>query len=398
MKHYLLKTATVISFLVALNFPKQGIGQCLCEGGVTPDSVVQVLNFDSITSVNTTITFNRFNPTIGTLECFRLSSFITTVLEFDLYNKENFPDTYLFESFRRSRFSGPEGFVQSNNSPTKDYGPFDLDPVDPMSTTDEVHIGPDTVFKGYYQQRYQVGSGSYLGAGTVSFDYLNTSTTTLLDGSSNYDLFVRGYTRMSVRLTYFWCPSIILSSSIKSFTAIKDNNRVNLNWLVQNEEANSIYELQMSRDGRQFNGIGKLKSTDISEGNASYDFQYLPEQAATGKMYFRVKQVNAAGKATYSVVRFVDAGRNGEKPGDITVYPNPVKNQVSVQFGKPLNGNYKVQLVNLTGQVVYQRIHNMNNNNSILFDIPGTPAGIYYLRASNTQGNETFTRKLTVQH
>jgi hypothetical protein len=75
-----------------------------------------------------------------------------------------------------------------------------------------------------------------------------------------------------------------------------------------------------------------------------------------------------------------------------------VKNQVSVQFGKVLNGNYKVQLVNLAGQVIYQRVHRMNNTNSILFDIPGTPAGIYYLRASNTQGNETFTSKLTVQH
>src|SRR5688572_23726904 len=103
MKHYLLNTAAVLLFLAATIIPQKGIGQCSCEGGATPDSVVQVLNFDSITSVNTTITFARFNPTIGTLQCFKLSSRITTVLEFDIYNKENFPDTYLFESFRRSR-------------------------------------------------------------------------------------------------------------------------------------------------------------------------------------------------------------------------------------------------------------------------------------------------------
>jgi hypothetical protein len=69
-----------------------------------------------------------------------------------------------------------------------------------------------------------------------------------------------------------------------------------------------------------------------------------------------------------------------------------------VQFDKVLNGNYKVELISLSGQRVYQKFHRMNNTNSILFDIPGTPAGIYYLRASNTQGNETFTSKLTVQH
>jgi hypothetical protein len=397
MKQYLLKTATVLSFLVALNIPQKGIGQCLCEGGVVPDSVVQVLNFDSITSVNTTITFNRFNPTIGTLQCFRLASTITTVLEFDLYNKENFPDTYLFESFRRSRFSGPDGFFVNNNSPTKDYGPYDLGPFDPMGTADEVHIGPDTVFNAYYRETYAAGTGSYIGAGTVSFDYLNTSTTTLLDGSSNYDLFVRGYTRMSVRMVYYWCPAIILSANIKSFAAVKDNGRVNLSWLVENEEANSSYELQMSRNGRQFNAIGKLKSGQAPEAASNYQFEYLPEQAINGKMYFRLKQTNAAGKTTYSVVRFIDASQEG-KSGVATVYPNPVRGQVSVQFGKVLNGNYKVELFSLSGQTVYQKIHRMNNTNSILFDIPGTPAGIYYLRASNTQGNETFSSKLTVQH
>jgi hypothetical protein len=397
MKQFLLKSATAFSLLVALNIPKKGIGQCMCDGGLTPDSVVQVLNFDSITSVNTTITFNRFNPSIGTLQCFRLASTITTVLEFDLYNKENFPDTYLFESFRRSRFAGPDGFFVNNNSPTKDYGPYDLGPFDPVGALDEVHIGPDTVFNAFYKETYNAGSAGYLGAGTLSFDYLNTSTTTLLDGSSNYDLFVRGYTRMQVRLVYYWCPAIILAANIKSFSAVKDNNGVNLSWQIENEEANSNYELQMSHNGRQFNPIGKFRSKEAPEASATYQFRYLPGQANNGKMYFRLKQTNAAGKTTYSVVRFVDASQEG-KPGGAIVYPNPVRGQVSVQFGKVLNGNYKVELFSLSGQRVYQQFLRMNNTNSILFDIPGTPAGIYYLRLSNTRGNETFTSKLTVQH
>jgi hypothetical protein len=397
MKHYLLNTAAVLLFLAATIFPQKGIGQCSCEGGATPDSVVQVLNFDSITSVNTTITFARFNPTIGTLQCFKLSSRITTVLEFDIYNKENFPDTYLFESFRRSRWAGPDGFLMTNNSPSKDYGPYNLGGFDPMGSDDEAHIGPDTVFNGFYRENYYAGSGSYIGSGNVSFDYLNTSTTTLLDGSSNYDLFVRGYTRMEARLVYYWCPTIILASNIKSFSAVKDNNRVNLSWTVENEEANNTYELQMSRNGRQFNPIGKKKSGNMPDGSAAYEHQYLPEQAINGKLYFRIKQVNADGKITYSVVRFVDAAQEG-KPGIITVYPNPVRGQVSMQFGKTLNGNYKVELISLTGQTVYSKFHRMNNTNSILFDIPGTPSGLYYVRASNTEGNETFASKLTVQH
>lgn len=396
MKQFLLKTATILLFPVALSIPQKGIGQCLCEGGITPDSVVQVLNFDSITSINTTITFNRFDPGIGTLQCLKLSSTITTVLGFDLYNKENFSDIYLFESFRRSRFSGPDGFFVTNSSPTKDYGPYDLGPVDPVGIDDEVHIGPDTVFNAFYREDYVTGSGSYLGTGTVSFDYLNTSTTTLLDGSSNYDLFVRGYTRMNVRLVYYWCPTIILASNIKNFSAIKQNDRVNLSWLIENEEADSHYELQVSNNGRQFRPIGKFNARGAHGGSSAYQYDYLPGQAINGKMYFRLKQTNAAGKTSYSVVRFVTADKEG-KPGSLTVYPNPVKGQVSVQFGKVLNGNYKVELFSISGQTVYQKVHRMNNTNSILFEIPATPPGIYYLRASNTEGNESFTSKITVQ-
>jgi hypothetical protein len=395
MKQILLQYAAILLLPAALSIPQKGMGQCLCEGGVTPDSVVQVLNFDSITQVNTTVTFNQFNPSIGTLQCFKLAATVTTVLEFDLYNKENFEDTYLFESFRRSRFGGPNGFSMSDNSPTTEYGPYDLAPVDPVGTDDEVHIGPDTVFNGLYREAFGTASGAYLGTGTVSFDYLNTSTTTLLDGSSNYDLFVRGYTRMNVRLVYYWCPSVILASNIKNFAAIKDNNRITLSWLIENEEANSQYELQVSSNGRQFAPI----NTFISKANAAstaYQYQYTPEQASAGKLYFRIKYVNAAGKVSYSVVRFVAAGNDG-KPGTITVYPNPVKGQVSVQFGKVLNGNYKVELFSISGQAVYQKVHRMNNTNSILFDIPSTLPGIYYLRASNTEGGDVFSSKITVQ-
>jgi hypothetical protein len=267
-----------------------------------------------------------------------------------------------------------------------------------MGTLDEVHIGPDTVFNGLYSEKYYGGGGNYIGAGNVAFDYLNTSTTTLLDGSSNYDLFVRGYTRMSVRLSYYWCPTLILAANIKNFAAMRSNGQVNLNWMVVNEDANNTYELQVSHNGRNFNAVKKFNAVNTIEGAAVYQYQYLPDQAAaSGKIYFRLKQVGADGKATYSVVRFVEAVKE-TKPNAVTVYPNPAKGQVSVQFGKTLNGNYKVELINLTGQVVYQRMHRMNNTNSILFDIPGTPAGIYYLRARNTGGNETFTSKLTVQH
>ena len=399
MKQNLHKVTFVISFIILTTYlPGTIKAQCLCSEGATPDSVVQNLYFDSITAINTSVVFSQFDPTIGTLQCFNLSSTVTTVLTFDLFNKENFMDTYLFESFRRSRFSGPSGFSSSVLSPVKEYGPYDLDPVDPVGTTDEVHVGPDTVFNGQYTSTYYTGSGAYIGTGNVTFDYLNTSTTTLLDGSSNYDLFVRGYTRLNARLVYYWCPTEILASNIKNFTAIKKNNSVQLQWQVENEESTNRYEILASKDGHAFTAIGRTATATPAEGVvAAYDYQYALNQSARGKLFFRIKQTNAAGKVSFSPIRIINM--DDQAIGSVGIYPNPVVRNISLQFDRELKGNYKVEIVNKLGQVVFSRFMQLNNQSNIGLQLTNPPAnGIYYVRVKSTETNQLFTNKLLVQH
>ncbi len=247
MKTHLHHYLTLMAFLLAVNIPLATKAQCLCEGGVAPDSVVQDRYYDSITSITSAITFDRFNPAIGVLTCAQLSSYVTTVLNFDLMNKEAFTEVYELESFRRSRFTGPYSFNSNSTSPFKSYGPYTLGPIDPGGTADEVHVGPDTVFNNKYSVNNFVGGGDYIGSGTVSFDYLNTSTTSLIDGSSNHDLVVRGYTRLSAKLVYFWCPSAVLSTNIKNFTAVKSNKNIDLAWIVSNNQTSQTYEIQSAK-------------------------------------------------------------------------------------------------------------------------------------------------------
>lgn len=392
MKHYLLKSATMLCFLVVL-IPRKGNAQCTCEEGVQPDSVIHTFTLNPTSNFNSTISFPRFNPSIGTLYCLALTSTVTAINNLGIRNLDSLQRDYEFLYTQAIGLSGPGLSASSNTNRT--YGPITLDAFGGLS--DSAHFGPDTPFKNFTIIRNVSNIAGYLGTGNVNINFTNTGSTLLLQGSNNYRSTVTTFASGEFRLAYYWCQSVILSANIRSFSAVKDNNRVNLSWQVENEEANNTYELQMSRNGKQFSAIRKFGAGNTHEGAAAYEFQYLPEQAINGKIYFRIKQVNATGKVTYSVVRFVDADQS-VKPGGVTVYPNPVRNQVSIQFGKALNGDYKVELISLTGQVVYQRMHRMNNTNSILFDIPGTPAGIYYLRASNTRDNETFTSKLTVQH
>jgi hypothetical protein len=397
MKQFILKTIPGLLLLFAMCMPFRGSAQCMCDVGVPATPVEHIFTLDTTTASATTLVFPRFNPAIGTLSCITLHDTISIISLLGIRNLDPADKTYRFRLTVNTTVIGPVPMneLYRDNFEDRVYGPDLLGAMG--SGTDSIVYGPDTVFDNVTSISNIPDVAAYMGAGNVSLTYEIGGGVSSLAGGINFNSSVRTRTWGSFRLTYYWCPTIILAANIKNFSAIKDNNRVNLSWQIENEEADNKYELQMSRNGRQFQPIGKFNANLAPEASASYQYQYLPEQAINGKIYFRLKQTNSAGKTTYSVVRFVEASQEG-KAGTVTIYPNPVRGQVSMQFGKTLNGNYKVELISLTGQVVYQRMHRMNNTNSILFDIPGTPAGIYYLRASNTQGNETFTSKLTVQH
>lgn len=366
----------------------------MCDEGQAPTPIEHIFKLDTTTASATVLSFPKFDPSIGTLSCISLHDTISIVSTLGIRNLDPADKTYRFRLTVNTSVTGPGGNSYRDNFVDKLYGPDLLGASG--SATDSIVYGPDTIFDNVISYSSPSNIGDFLGTGNVNLVYEIGGGVTSLAGGINFNSSVRTRTWGVFKLTYYWCPALILAANIKNFSATPANGRINLSWLVENEETNNTYELQMSTNGRQFRPVNKFHARETVEGAAAYEYQYLPQQALNGKIYFRVKQVNAEGKATYSVVRFVDAG-TATKPGSVTIYPNPVRRQVSMQFGKTLNGNYKIELFNLTGQVVYRRIHRMNNTNSIVFDIPGTPAGIYFLRARNTQDNETFTGKLTVQ-
>jgi hypothetical protein len=389
---YLLVCITGAFFIACI--PKQTSAQCSCAGGDPVDSVVHQQYFDSITAANTSIVFPQFNPSIGTLNCFTLSSNVTTVMTLDILNEESFASTYLFEIFRRSRFSGPSGFVSNTLSPNVDYGPYDLGPKDPVGTADEVHIGPDTLFNNKYAEKTQTGSAPYVGAGNVTFDYLNTATSTLIQGSSNYTLVVRAYSRLNVRLVYYWCPNSILRSNLKQFSATRKSNQVLLQWLTENEESKNNYMVELSKNGTDFTAVSSMNAA--AGGTAKYQYNYDLVPGASGRLFFRIKQTDRAGKTSYSPVRSVMLDINGSvKYG---IYPNPASGKINLYFESPQSGKISVDIITNAGQVMetYQAIMNKGENLQMNFR-QYYQKGVYWIRVKNHSSGEQQVTRLGIQ-
>lgn len=389
------KIYTVFIFLATLLSIEKSFSQCTCSGGTIPDSVVYNKYFDSLIATNTTISFPKFDPTIGVLTCFRVSDTVTTVVNYNLQNNQSDTESYKFRTSRLSDLTGPNSFENYTNSPNKTYGPYSLNPYHSPGNTDQVDIGPDTVFKKNYNTVYGSSNAAYYGTGTVNFNYLTTSTFTILTGSSNAIITLQAYTRLDVQLVYYWCPFSILDTKITGFKASLSNNNVTMQWDVNYPQESDIYEIEISNDGNEFENFGQGISL-ASGGVSHYTFMHNVDESYTGKLFFRIKQTNYSGKVSYSNVRSISINKkNGVR--NYSVYPNPSVAGISIQFMKTDNGNYNVELLNAGGQSIFQKKYLINNSNSINIDWPRKPLpGIYFLKIKDLKTNLEQVERLQI--
>jgi len=386
-KIYILITFLAVSFLL-----QRSIAQCTCSDGSTPDSLSYSQYFDSIVTTNTTISFPQFDPAIGTLTCYKLSDTVSTIVSYNLQN--NLPDTtvYNFETFRRSQFTGPGSFFSSVTSTPKDFGPYTLSPID--SAGDNVDIGPDTVFNKQAYTKYGSSNSAFYGTGTVDFNYLNTSTFTILTGSDNAIFTLRAYTRLNVTLVYYWCPSLVLETHLTNFTASLLDNSVILQWKENGQATGDKYEIEMSGDGKEFKNLGE--GIAATSGNlSSYRLLYTPDKNFTGNLLFRIKRTNKDGQILYSEIRTVSINKyNNTK---YSLYPNPSITGIHLQFSNSAGGEYEVELINSYGQSNFRKKYSFTQNGALNIEWPQKPAaGIYFLKVKDLKNNTEQVERLKI--
>ena len=391
MKKLYIIVCGVVSAIIPI---QKTYAQCTCSDSSIPDSIAYEQYFDSIITTNTTISFPQFDPAMGVLNCIKLTDTVTTVVSYNLSNDLSDSQDYIFETFRRSTFTGPGSFFSSITSVPQNYGPYSLAPKD--STGDNIDIGPDTVFNKRDYEHYASAHPAFYGTGTVDFNYLNTSTWTILTGSDNAIFTLRAYSRLNVKLVYYWCPFIVLlPAHLLDFSAALKDNDIFMQWQVADPGSADKYEIEMSNDGKVFNNLGEGNST-ISGSMAKYNFLYNVDQNFTGRLFFRVRQTNYSGSVLYSETRSVAINKN-HRSTTYSVYPNPSVTGVNIQFTKNTGGNFEVELINSIGQAIFQNKYSLDQNGSVNIEWPNKPApGIYYLKVRDVKTKIEETARLQV--
>jgi hypothetical protein len=382
----------ICAVIITIAIPHKSFAQCACASGDPADSVVQIQTLSGILSFNTPVFFNKFDPATGALNCLTTRTSVLTVLDMDLVNRDSTQRVeYSMVYTRVTTLTGPGISVTSNQN--RNYGPFDLGQAGVDADT-SVHVGPDTLFKFRQLVKATTNVVPYLGSGTVAFNYFNNGSYLMTNGNDNYGLDVAAFSEVTIRLTYYFCPNVVLPSGMKNFQVKRNNRKVQINWVTENEKTGNTYKIEMSANGRDFVAVNKQDATGI--GIKNYAAEYDAKNSDRGRLYFRVQQTDVQNRVSYSPVKTVSFDENGLI--NPSIFPNPAVKTMNVQFESAQTGTLSVELVNTTGQVLQQNTVRAVKTNSLQFDLKQKyPRGSYWLRVRNLATGEQSVNRVALQ-
>jgi hypothetical protein len=211
----------------------------------------------------------------------------------------------------------------------------------------------------------QGGTGTANTVGTITSASMSTFTSIYALGNST-----GGVNPLPVELT--------------SFTAVKKNKAVELNWTTASEINNDHFEILRSSDGVIFETIGQLKGRGNSTKDSEYSF--TDSRPIDGYNFYRLKQVDFDGAFTESLTRAVNFINS-----EIMVYPS-VSDGKNVHLRIP--GGYadsNVKIYSTEGKVVMDATVEIGKSDILL---PELSKGSY--RALVRVNGEEMIRSLIV--
>ncbi len=168
--------------------------------------------------------------------------------------------------------------------------------------------------------------------------------------------------------------------SIQLIAAAKSSG-VGLNWSTVGELNTKHFVVEKSGDGRQFAAIGSVKAKGLGDGRYSFD----DVSPAKGANFYRIRSVDADGKAGYSLVVMLQF--NAAARASLALYPNPVQQTATLQLANLPAGRYQMRLLDLSGRTVLSKAITINNEYLIVpIDLQSLPAGSYTLQLQEAKG------------
>jgi hypothetical protein len=203
----------------------------------------------------------------------------------------------------------------------------------------------------------------------ASYRYLRMAGTTR---TTPYGYSIREFTACGAVASTAAAPSP-LPVTLLNFSAQAQAAAVGLTWHTALEQNSARFEVERSLDGTSFTTIGSVAAQGASTKPSAYTYRDAALPAGTSQLYYRLRQVDLAGVATYSAVRSVALS----KAGGLVLFPNPAHTTATLTGA---GSGSTVQLLDALGRLVLTTTADAAGTATLTLPT-GLPSGVYVVRA-----------------
>jgi hypothetical protein len=188
----------------------------------------------------------------------------------------------------------------------------------------------------------------------------------------------------------FHTSPISLPVELTSFTAQTTSEGVRLSWTTASELNNSGFEVQRSTNQTNWATLGFVRGAGTTTEAQSYSFV---DASASGRVFYRLKQVDFDGQFEYSNIIEVNAG----VPQTFALeqnYPNPFNPSTAISYQLPVAGNVSLKVFDMLGKEVATLVNARQEAGAytVNFNANNLSSGVYFYRLQ--AGNFVQTRKM----
>ena len=211
---------------------------------------------------------------------------------------------------------------------------------------------------------------------SITYDTINKGSAVTFNGTS-YDT-TGTYTAHLINAggcdstaTLILTVNDIVPVSLKYFSGVHNSDGNKLSWSTATEVNSAYFVIQLSTDGKTFSALDKVAASGNKSGS---NYAYLDAANASSKVYYRLQMVDKQGNIAYSnvVVITLNSGIS------FTVYPNPVRNIMSLRVNNDKSETVTVQVIDLLGKVLTQQQAQLNaGTNTLSLNVSSLASGSY---------------------
>ncbi|MEZ4805055.1 MAG: T9SS type A sorting domain-containing protein [Bacteroidia bacterium] len=248
-----------------------------------------------------------------------------------------------------------------------------------------------------------VGSNNLaLISGILTFNNIDTSNYAAMSqinfsNVSTYNLRVGvvgrvrgGTTRQS---SFFFKPFsnmiFVLPVKLINFNASLTSEMPTVKWTTTSEENANRFEVYRSLDGITYTLAGEVKAKGNSQSISNYLFSDADLYGQSiEKVFYKLRIVDNDESAVWSTIVYCGDLSFNSNTNIASVYPNPCKGQLNINFKTLSESEFNIQVVDLFGKV-YRNLDNsdVNGQYQLSIDLSDLSNGIYFVKVINETGN-----------